>query len=452
MLESPYVKTGPDKEILRDYLSAGNKEWERSTVFKNIKRFPLAHSALINLKNVNSWEAFKYYKLYANLEKERFDRERADKFAKEYLTLLTDAVRIRLRSDVPVGCALSGGLDSSSIVYLANEIMKKSNNQNTLPTVSMVHSQEKTKHYDESLYIDLLQRKLGFNSFRCEPIEEDIQNLLQEVAFMMESPPDGLASAGTVTMAAAKKAGLVVTLDGQGADEVQGGYQHYQASYLGSLNIIDFPTQFWAFQKNYEGPKNRKILIMMAALGLKFFGKALTNKFARFFGLRFKIKFDNLNAELLDSVNHGLVNLIHYADSRSMYHTLESRMPFMDHRLIEFSLSVPACYKVHNGYTKYFARLAFNGKLPDEITWRKDKMGWPVPISEWFSGRLGSWSRSVIAGSYLITELNGGNLERSTSSLPVIIKNLNIAIWEKVFWGNRGNKRFKKKIRDENHS
>ena len=434
LLANPHVKSEPDLDALSDYLATGNKEWQETTVFKNIQRFPLGHSAQIDLKDLNSWQPTQYYTLNASTANERFDPVRAEAFAQEYLALLTDAVRIRLRSDVPVGFALSGGLDSSSIVFLADQLLKQEQDEKKLNTFSMVHRAPETKHYDESSYIDLLQDNLGFNSFRCEPVEADVPELLQEVLRVMESPPDGLATAGIVTVGAAKAAGLVVTLDGQGADEVQAGYQHYQASYLGDLNIRDFPAQFWEFHKNYEGPSTRRFLISFAALGLKIFGKNWTNRFARLFGIRSEIKSDSLNIELLNSVNHGLVNLIHYADARSMYHSIESRMPFMDHRLIEFSLSVPACYKIHNGYTKYFARLAFDGKLPDEITWRKDKMGWPVPIAEWFEGPLGAWTKTVLAQSNLLRTLKTNTSEQSKAGISVSIKLLNVAIWDKVFW------------------
>ena len=436
LLANPHVKSEPDLDALSSYLATGTKEWEATTVFKNIRRFPLAHSAVIDLKNVTSWHPTQYYKLDANLVNERFNPMRAEMFAKEYLALLTHAVRIRLRSDVPVGCALSGGLDSSSIVFLASELMEQGHGKKKLDTFSMVHRAPETKHYDESFYIDLLQDNLDFNSFRCEPVEADIPELLQEVLRAMESPPDGLATAGIVTVGAAKEAGLVVTLDGQGADEVQAGYQHYLASYLGNSHIRDFPAQFWRFQKNYEGPSNQRILISFAALALRIFGQKWTNRFTQIFGITGKYKFGPLNAELLRSVNHGLVNLLHYADARSMHHSVESRMPFMDHRLIEFSLSVPACYKIHNGYTKYFARLAFDGKLPDEITWRKDKMGWPVPIAEWFNGPLRAWTKTVLAESNLLKALKENISKQPNSKVSESIKLLNVAIWERVFWGD----------------
>ena len=83
--------------------------------------------------------------------------------------------------------------------------------------------------------------------------------------------------------------------------------------------------------------------------------------------------------------------MLHNADKGSMAHSVESRMPFMDYRLVEFLASVPSAYKIHNGWSKYIARSAFNNKLPDEICWRKDKQGWPIPEDRWFSNDLKNW-------------------------------------------------------------
>ena len=96
----------------------------------------------------------------------------------------------------------------------------------------------------------------------------------------------------------------------------------------------------------------------------------------------------HLNNRLKHDCNNGLINLIHYADRRSMMYSIEARLPFMDYRLVEFTAKIPAVYKIHNGWTKYFARLAFDEKLPNEITWRKDKMGWPTPTRFWLNGEL----------------------------------------------------------------
>ena len=90
------------------------------------------------------------------------------------------------------------------------------------------------------------------------------------------------------------------------------------------------------------------------------------------------------------------MNLIHYSDRRSMMNSIESRMPFMDHRLVEFNASIAASYKIHKGFTKYYARLAFQDLLPDEVIWRKDKNGWNTPEKIWLDGELKYWAGDLI--------------------------------------------------------
>jgi asparagine synthase (glutamine-hydrolysing) len=109
-------------------------------------------------------------------------------------------------------------------------------------------------------------------------------------------------------------------------------------------------------------------------------------------------------------------------------------MPFLDYRLAEFLSSVPACYKVHAGWTKYIARLALNGILPDDVVWRRDKMGWPIPERFWFSYGLKSWYLSSINNSDVVTSLkNHVKLDLIPEHAPRSLKVLNIAAWARIF-------------------
>ena len=146
----------------------------------------------------------------------------------------------------------------------------------------------------------------------------------------------------------------------------------------------------------------------------------------------FKRDFEtNLNKKLGIDTMSSLITLIHYADHTSMAFSIESRMPFMDYRLVEFLASVPACYKMRDGWTKYLARLAFDGKLPDEINWRKDKMGWPIPEKKWFYGNLNRWFIENIESCKLSKKLSFKEKENKRFSNN--IKRMNLSIWEKSF-------------------
>ncbi len=128
------------------------------------------------------------------------------------------------------------------------------------------------------------------------------------------------------------------------------------------------------------------------------------------------------------------VNNLHCSDARSMYHSIELRMPFMDYRLVEMMATIPATYKLHAGYSKYFARLAFHKKLPDEIVWRRDKMGWVMPESHWFDGPLAVWMRNIIRSSAFVNSLDKGE-SQFPSSVPYGVRKLNLAVWHECFFG-----------------
>ena len=148
----------------------------------------------------------------------------------------------------------------------------------------------------------------------------------------------------------------------------------------------------------------------------------------------------SLNEELKVSLETSLVSLIHYSDHASMGHSIESRMPFLDFRLVEFLAEVPACYKMHNGWTKYLARLAFDKKLPDDICWRKDKMGWPIPEEYWFKGNLKTFLFDTVNSSSLCLKLDGKasirNWSEPKGSIEAAVRRLNLAVFEKLFMYN----------------
>ena len=113
-----------------------------------------------------------------------------------------------------------------------------------------------------------------------------------------------------------------------------------------------------------------------------------------------------------------------------MAFSIESRMPFMDYRLVELLASIPGCYKIHRGWTKYIARLAFDKKLPDEIVWRKDKMGWPIPEEHWFSGGLREWFNETRGKSKILKYLCTNKVPKNVPSLVQQVRELNIAVLE----------------------
>lgn len=180
-------------------------------------------------------------------------------------------------------------------------------------------------------------------------------------------------------------------------------------------------------------------LLRMA--GLKDISKAfllMNNKFTD--------PYIHLNQRLYNDINGNLINLFHYGDRASMAYSIESRFPMMDYRMVEFWMKMPVSFKVSRGYTKYVARKAMNGKLPDSIVWRRDKMGWEIPQKIWFRQDLKDWFDNNILQSEFVQDYLKVRNEDITRFLnapdlgPMGLKHLvkvhNLAVWYKIFFEN----------------
>ena len=135
----------------------------------------------------SDFKQHKYWELRPNIDYEKFDEIKAKQYAEQYYELLEDAVRIRLRADVKVGSALSGGLDSSSIVFIVNKLLKEQGKEELQETFSSVYKTKGTEKCDESFFINIMAKKLGVNSNQIEPKEEDISTEHEKIILSMEN-------------------------------------------------------------------------------------------------------------------------------------------------------------------------------------------------------------------------------------------------------------------------
>lgn len=441
LLANDSVKTSPNLNYLNHYLKKGALEYLKETAFENIYRFNFSSYIILNSTNFTEKnKETKFWDYEVNLSKEFYNNEKAQEIAEEYYLLLKDAVRLRLRADVDVGAALSGGLDSSSIVYLIDEILKDEKSKFTQETFSTVHKSKETQYCDESYYIDIISKKLNIKSNRIEPSIDNIPFLHDSVIKNFECPPEGLGMSSIYTLKLVSQSNVKVTLDGQGADEQQAGYEHYFINYITNTRLSNLYKEYMGLKIFYGNRKEFKVGLVLRLLK-SFLGEKLTVLFIKLISNRdIKNYMLPINEKLKLDSNQGLINLIHYSDSRSMCFSIESRMPFMDYRLVEFTANIPSCYKIHNGWTKYFARLAFSGKLPNEITWRKDKMGWPTPDKEWQKSKLKEWYKKEICDSNFLKEFFSRSINKY-EKINVKSKNrlLNISRWQSIFFEKQGN-------------
>lgn len=436
------VPCDPNESYCREYLAYGPNEYDPNTAFHAIQRFPHGcyHEGPADELATYGLSPIRYWKVSPNIRIERFHQNVISRYADEYFELLSDSVRLRLRADVEVGAALSGGLDSSSIAYLA---ARHTSNTDLLETFSSVYTTPGTTHCDESGYIRELAQFIGVRSNTIEPRLIDIPEQHRLMVYAMDNPPAGPNMGGWYTFKRVAQTNVVINLDGQGADEQMAGYHSYIWRYIANTRFSDAIREVIAFRSLPELKRSK----LVAGLGINLISHVTPASSIRSMA-RLLSKTSNevpvmgpLNTILAETVDTNLVNLLHFGDSQSMAHSVESRVPFLDYRLVEFLASVPAVYKVYHGWTKYLARVAFADILPARIVWRRDKMGWPDPTDYWFRGPLKDWLCREVESSAFLRDLGVGGYvrQRLDSQEPILplIRLLNLSVWFDVFFGRK---------------
>lgn len=431
ILSHPSINAECNIDFCLSYLENGSQEFKKETAFKNIFKLNISSYYKCKFEQIFSpIKEVKFWEVHPNLVEEEYNHQKAIEYAKLYYEKLYDAVKLRLRADVKIGSASSGGLDSSSIVYLINQQLHELGIYDRQITFSTVYRSAGTEYCDESAYIDIVTKHLNVESKKIEPIEKDVPNEHLGVIYAMESPPESTCISAWHTFKLVASTEVVVTLDGQGADEQLAGYLPYITIYMANHSLHGIFPQLFAFWKT--NTFKFAFLGLIANILKRILGKKraniILNKVVK---TKFNY-FESLNKRLHNDTFTNLVTLVHFADHTSMAHSIESRMPFLDYRLVEFLSSIPSCYKIRDGWTKYIARLAFDKKLPDSIVWRKDKMGWPIPQEKWFKGNLKSWFvAEVINGFRFIGIQPPKNI--FNLNLSKAVRFLNLSVYEKTF-------------------
>ncbi len=299
----------------------------------------------------------------------------------KYRELFETSVKVRLRSDVPVGSSLSGGIDSSTIVGLVDQYKKDGQLQ------KVFSARFKNFHRDEGKFIEeVVMSCKSIESFYTWPSEDNIVDVMENAAYHQEEP-FGSSSilAQWKVMELAKEHNITVLLDGQGADEFLAGYMPEYKTYLTQLffeNRRLYEKQYKMYQNHFKETypldqyKNTETLRMKAGR----IKRRILNQPIEYSALKDRLKF------MLTS--SGLKELLRYADRNSMAHSREVRLPFLSHKLVEFAFSLPDEFLLQDGWTKYIHRKAFEDVLPKNICWRIDKVGYEPPQQKWLDNQL----------------------------------------------------------------
>ncbi len=412
-----------DQQSLLYFLGAGLTQLateKEKTFYSNIKSLPPAHYIKWNINNP-AFTATRYWDIDKQIHKDPGEKEALEQFRSLFFT----SVKRRLRSDVWIGTSLSGGLDSSSIVSVINNIITTEDYKSFS---AVFPGYEK----DESAYIDEVVTAFGMDDYKIAPTAEGFIEDFDTLCYHHEQP---FGSAGVYTQYAvcklAKQHNTKVLLDGQGADEILAGYPKYLHWYLQELVATQ---QFGIFFREKKALRQYNLLFnwnyrnyisayapaLTASVLKNRQYKLLTNNtelapdFIHAFNnsnKMYKPEVHRLNDILyFDSMQLGLEELLRNADRNAMAHGIEMRLPFLNHELVELIFSLPSKYKIQQGYTKWILRESVKYIIPSSIVWRKDKIGFEPPQKLWmiqpaFAERISEAKKQLVGYGVLKKEI-----------------------------------------------
>ncbi|MDF1610263.1 asparagine synthase (glutamine-hydrolyzing) [Hoeflea sp. YIM 152468] len=393
---------------VHDFLASGITDHTSETLFDGIEQLRGGECISVDASGGRLLTARRrWYPVPANRIQLSL-KEAAEKFH----DLLSDAVRLHLRSDVPVGSCLSGGLDSSSIVCLMAGMMPDGHHVNT---VSACYAE---KSVDEKPFMDVAVRASGSIPHFVFPKPQDVFQTASDITWHQDEPFGSTSVfAQWCVFAEAKKLGIKVMLDGQGADEQLAGYHtgfaHYLAGLIKSGRLLK-AGQTIAQRRDLHGTSAAAQLMRLAPQLLPaMLAGPLRKRYQRmtkgnWLETELIAMHGNPSGALASSAQHAglgephdiaslcevmtfgsnLQMLLHWEDRNSMAHSIEARVPFLDHPLVEFSLALGNEHKFDGAETKKVLRAGMANVLPGEIVNRHDKLGFATPEQAWFRGPL----------------------------------------------------------------
>lgn len=406
-----------DPVALNEYFSMQFSLGEK-TLLADVRQLLPAHCGVV--RKGEAPRIRRYWEVFFNLDWQHTEQY----FVDELKSLLSDSVDVHLRSDVEIGSYISGGVDSSLIATMARERRPGTHFRGF--TGKFSHSSA----FDESMYARAVARDQDIDLYEVDITEQDFVDNIESVIYHLDQPTAGPGSFAQYMVSKLAAQHVKVVLGGQGGDEIFGGYARYLIAYFeqcikgaldGTIHNGNFVVTYESIIPNLQALRGYKPLLQ------EFWSEGIwEERDARYFRLinRANTFGDMLNPELFDptaalaefrsiywgdnvgkesyfdSMTHFdfktlLPALLQVEDRMSMAHGLESRVPFLDHRLIEFAATIPANVKFANGELKRLLRVAFSERLPAEIRERKDKMGFPVPLQVWLQRR--SIAREYVA-------------------------------------------------------
>ena len=445
------------------------------TLIDNIIELPPAHKLTIKNGKINTT---KFWEVYYNL-----DYDHTPKYFSEKLhELIYESVSLHTRSDVPIGSYVSGGIDSSIIASVASKTSQ--NKENFLGFTGKFTYGES---YDESYYARKLAEKAKIGLHEIDITSNDFIDSIEKVIYHLDYPVAGPGSFPQYHVSKLASQHRKVVLGGQGGDEIFGGYTRYLIAYFEQCikGAIDNTLTGGNFVVTYESIIPNLVSLQNYKPLLKEFFKdglfdSIDKRYFRLINrapdLKNEIKWEELGgyspfdsfAKIFNGSNVGkesyfdkmthfdfktlLPALLQVEDRMSMAHGLESRVPFLDHPLVEFAATMPADIKFKDGTLKMILTNTMKSELPTEIINRTNKMGFPVPLNEWLGNELKEFINDLMGSTQAKTRgyFNNAEIMKGLQTEGKFGRKvwglLSLELWYKQFYDNHN--KFKQLLND----
>lgn len=396
-----------DAELINDFLVCGLTDHTDRTFFTSVLKLAPGHFMWVDA-STGAFQINRFYDLQSRLSADRLDPAQA---AEGLRDLLDDAVGLRLRSDVRVGTCLSGGLDSSSVASFAAARNAKVSDR-AFCAITAVSEQ---KSNNEEKYAKEVVDQASLDWIKIEPTYDDFVKNLEDLIDAQEEPFGGPSlMMQYLVMRAARENGVVVLLDGQGGDENLLGYDRYYAAWL----LDRLRTQgIGGFARAFREAVDVNDNLTPSRLAMYLFGAS--SAIVRGLAYRFRYGFlkstqlpwalkrfarSTFNAramQVMEITETNLPMLLRFEDKSSMRFGVETRLPFLDYRLVEFAVSLDVGVKINRGWTKWPLRSAVNAILPENVVWRRNKIGFAAPDEVWLDRLTPVMQSAVVKSAFL---------------------------------------------------
>ena len=422
-----------------DYLVTGYENHTDETFFEDVESMPAGTWMRVSL----SGRMLERKAFYSLPERPEYSSLGLNEATEVIADLLHNSIQLRLRADVTIGTCLSGGLDSSAVSAIGSRIYKESGGRDFIG----IHARSIERSTDESHFAAKVSKRSGIRLATVTPRSEDFARTIDEVVYTQEEPFGSPSMfMGWHVFREAQLQGCRVMLNGQGCDEAFLGYERYYPIELDPKSPVDF------MRRLYTQAGNSK-LSTAQALSYYFYFKHAFFRISRLRANRYiarrhlaEMAFDSVR-ESADSYTQcfamqkleierlQLPHLLRYEDRNSMRHSVETRLPFLDYRLMEAAASLPLEHKINLGWTKYVMRKVADPHLPKEVTWRKVKLGFEAPSGVWLRERQKQMLAEISTSPMLREYVDLKRVSKDWNKLGTRYRwtMFNLAVWARVY-------------------